>query len=68
MARNPEAAQYIGKMDKIRQEILEAEYKEKWRELTVTYIFGPTATGKTRGVMEAHGYGSVYRVTDYSLP
>lgn len=66
MARNPEAAQYIGKMDKIRQEILEAEYKDKWRDLTVTYIFGPTATGKTRGVMEAHGYSSVYRVTDYS--
>lgn len=66
MARNPEAAQYIGKMDKIRQEILEAEYREKWRELTVTYIFGPTGTGKTRGVMEAHGYSSVYRVTDYS--
>lgn len=66
MARNPEAAQYIGKMDKIRQEILEAEYKDKWRDLTVTYIYGPTATGKTRGVMEAHGYSSVYRVTDYS--
>lgn len=68
MARNPETARYIGKMDKIRQEILEAEYKEKWRNLMVTYIFGPTATGKTRGVMEAHGYLSVYRVTDYSHP
>lgn len=68
MARNPEAAQYINKMDKIRQEILEAEYRESWRSLTVTYIFGPTATGKTRGVMEKHGYGSVYRVTDYNHP
>lgn len=68
MARNPEAAQHINKMDKIRQEILEAEYRESWRNLTVTYIFGPTATGKTRGVMEKHGYGSVYRVTDYNHP
>lgn len=68
MARNPEAAQYINKMDKIRQEILEAEYRDSWRSLTVTYIFGPTATGKTRGVMEKHGYGSVYRVTDYNHP
>lgn len=68
MARNPEAAQYINKMDKIRQEILEAEYREKWRSLTVTYIFGPTASGKTRSVMEKHGYGSVYRVTDYNHP
>lgn len=65
MAKNPEAAQYINKMDKIRQEILESEYRETWRNLTVIYIFGPTATGKTRYVMEKHGYGSVYRVTDY---
>lgn len=68
MARNPEAAQYINKMDKIRQEILEAEYRETWRNLTVTYISGPTASGKTRNVMEKHGYGSVYRVTDYNHP
>lgn len=68
MARNPESAQYINKMDKIRQEILEAEYREKWRSLIVTYIFGPTASGKTRYVMETHGYGSVYRVTDYDHP
>lgn len=68
MARNPEAAQHIGKMDKIRQEILEAEYADKWRNLEVTYIFGPTATGKTRSVMEAQGYSSVYRVTDYKHP
>lgn len=68
MARNPEAAQYINKMDKIRQEILEAEYREKWRNLDVTYIYGPTSTGKTRSVMEKYGYGSTYRVTDYQHP
>lgn len=68
MARNPEAAQYINKMDKIRQDILEARYREEFRELEVTYIFGPTATGKTRSVMEEHGYSSVYRVTDYGHP
>ena len=68
MSRNPEAAQYINKMDKIRQEILESEYRDTWRNLKVTYIFGAAATGKTRGVMEKHGYGSVYRVTDYNHP
>lgn len=68
MAANPDAAMHIGKMDKIRQDILEARYREQWRDLEVTYIFGPTATGKTRGVMEQHGYGSVYRVTDYNHP
>ena len=68
MERNPELAAHIGKMDKIRQDVLEARYREQWRNLEVTYIFGPTATGKTRGVMEQHGYGSVYRVTDYNHP
>ena len=68
MEQNPELAAHIGKMDKIRQDVLEARYREQRRELEVTYIFGPTETGKTRGVMEQHGYGSVYRVTDYNHP
>lgn len=68
MAANPDTAMHIGKMDKIRQDVLEARYREQWRDLDVTYIFGPTATGKTWGVMEKHGYGNVYRVTDYSHP
>lgn len=68
MSANPNLAMYIGKMDKIRQDILEARYRDQWRDLDVTYIFGPTSTGKTRGVMEKHGYSSVYRVTDYSHP
>lgn len=68
MAANPDSAMHIGKMDKIRQDILEARYRETWRALDVTYIFGPTETGKTRGVMEKHGYGNVYRVTDYNHP
>ena len=68
MAANPDSAKHIHLMDKIRQDILEALYREQWRDVEVTYIFGPTATGKTRGVMEAHGYSSVYRVTDYNHP
>lgn len=59
---------HISRMDKIRQDILEARYRDEFRQLDVTYIFGPTATGKTRGVMEQHGYSSVYRVTDYTHP
>lgn len=68
MRLNPNLAAHIGSMDKIREAILDSEYKDTWRDLEVTYIFGPTGTGKTRGVMEKHGYSSVYRVTDYSHP
>lgn len=68
MAANPELAVHISRMDKIRQDILEDRYRTTWRDLTVIYIFGATETGKTRGVMEEHGYGNVYRVTDYAHP
>ena len=68
MASNPDLAIHISRMDKIRQDILEARYRDEFRQLDVTYIFGPTATGKTRGVMEKHGYSNVYRVTDYTHP
>lgn len=68
MAANPALAVHISRMDKIRQDILEARYRDEWRDLEVIYIFGPTATGKTRGVMQEHGYSSVYRVTDYQHP
>lgn len=68
MSANPDYAAQISRMDKIRQDILENKYRATWRDLTTTYIFGPTATGKTRSVMDKHGYGSVYRVTDYNHP
>ena len=68
MAENPELAVHISRMDKIRQDILESRYRNTFRKLDVTYIFGPTASGKTRGVMELYGYTDVYRVTDYNHP
>lgn len=68
MSSNPKLAVHISRMDKIRQDILEERYRKTWRDVTVTYIWGPTGTGKTRGIMEKHGYGSVYRVTDYKHP
>jgi hypothetical protein len=68
MAQNPALAVHISRMDKIRQDILEERYRTTFRQLDVTYIFGPTETGKTRGIMDEHGYGNVYRTTDYSHP
>lgn len=34
----------------------------------VCYISGHTGTGKTRGVLEAHNFIDVYRITDYKNP
>lgn len=40
-------------------------FKTKWRDLHTVYIFGKTGLGKTKMVMDTHGYQNVYRVTDY---
>ncbi len=64
----PQAMRYLEKIDRTRQLLIEDEYKNTWRDLTVIYMFGETATGKTRAVMEKHGYANVFRVTDYNHP
>lgn len=59
----------IDKIDKVRTTILTERYKDSVRlDLEVVYISGYTGTGKTRGVLEKHGYSNVYRVTDYLHP
>lgn len=66
-----ECPQYIDQIDrieKVRQTLREEQYKDVWRKLSVTYIFGDTGAGKTRSVMEQYGYSNVYRVTDYEHP
>ena len=65
---NPSYMLQIDKIDKVRQAILEEKYKDTWRDMDVTYIWGITRSGKTRGVMEQYGYSNVYRVTDYIHP
>lgn len=53
-------------LDKYR---LELDRKDAgWRDLTVTFITGPTECGKTRSVMETYGYSNVYRITDKKHP
>lgn len=58
----------IDTIERVRQMLREEQYKTVFRVLEVTYIFGTTETGKTRGVMELYGYENVFRVTDYLHP
>lgn len=53
-------------IDKYRLEIDRAN--AGWRDVETTYICGDTGCGKTRYVMEKHGYANVHRVTDYDHP
>ncbi len=58
----------IDKIDKVRQELLFDKYRNIDRILYTTYVFGKTGTGKTRDIMQRHGYENVYRITDYKHP
>lgn len=64
----PQYIKQYDKIDKVRQTVIEAKYRDTWRDLKVTYIWGLTGAGKTRTVMETYGYSNVYRVTDYQHP
>ena len=69
LAQNQDYILQIDKIDKVRTTILTERYKDTVRlDLQVTYISGATGTGKTRGVLEKHGYSNVFRVTDYIHP
>lgn len=65
---NPSYMTRLDDIERTRQVVLEEKYKEEWRDLIVTYIWGVTGVGKTRSVMEKYGYSKVFRVTDYIHP
>lgn len=64
----PSAMNHLEDVARSRSVLRDSEFATKWRDLEVTYIFGSTGTGKTRGVMDKYGYQSCYRVTDYKHP
>lgn len=68
LGEHPEYLRDISHIDRTRQTILEEKYRNVFRQMTVTYIFGPTGTGKTRSVKEGCGYSNCYAVSDYHHP
>ena len=64
----PTAMKIIDKIERTRSILRDAQFATQWRDLEVTYIFGKTGAGKTRSVMDKHGYINCYRVTDYKHP
>ena len=61
----PTAYSKMAHIEQTRQTLLEERYKDTWRDLTVTYLWGDPGAGKTRSIMEKYGYSNVYRVTSY---
>lgn len=64
----PSQMNHIKNIEAVRQIYIKDEYKNVFRNLSVTYISGKTGVGKTRSVMDQFGYSNVYRVTNYKNP
>ena len=64
----PTAFSKLHFIEPARQTLLQDKYKDTWRSLNVTYLWGDTGAGKTRSVMETYGYSKVYQVTNYDHP
>ena len=68
MRAYPSAMNHLKNIEQARQTLLEEKYGEEWRNVDVAYIWGKTGVGKTRSVVEKHGYRNVFRVTNYTHP
>lgn len=64
----PENMLNLNQIRQTRQVLRGEKFKNVFRDLSVTYIYGSTGCGKTRYVMEKYGYENVYRVTNYKHP
>ncbi|MCL2061151.1 MAG: Rep family protein [Firmicutes bacterium] len=64
--RKPKRIHMIGNIKTAHDLLIrENKFDNNFRKLDVTYIYGQTAKGKTRSIMERYGYKNVYRVTKY---
>ena len=64
----PEQMLNLTNIGQTRLIVQQEKFRNTFREMDVTYIYGSTGTGKTRYVMEKYGYENVYRVTNYKHP
>ena len=65
----PSAYNHLPNIQRARQAVLFEKYRRIWRTgLKVYYIWGKSGTGKTSGILDAHGDENVYRVTNYKHP
>ncbi len=68
LERFPTAYTRIDHIKKLRETILAEEYSRINRDVTVFYVYGPSRSGKSSGVINRHGIDNIYRVTNYKHP
>jgi hypothetical protein len=59
---------YSKHFKEFQQDIYQNKYRMEFRKMDVVYIGGISGIGKTRFVMEKHGFDKVYHVQDYAHP
>ena len=62
---NPALAFRVQQINTLRQTLLAEQYMKENRNVEVTYIYGATGAGKTRGIFAKHSPMDVCRVTNY---
>lgn len=64
--QHPQFVYQLRKIDDLIQRIRYKRFRTENRDVRVTYVYGDSGTGKTRGIFEEHGAENICRVTDYS--
>ena len=62
---DPSLAFRSNEIDVLRQTLTTERFKVENRELKVIYLYGPTASGKTRSIYQEHPAGDICRITAY---
>ena len=65
---HPSYMSKIASIDSTRNMLLYDKFRNEFRNVEVTYIFGSTGAGKTRYVMDKFGYKNVCKITSYKHP
>lgn len=53
-------------IDILREAYLAEQYRTQNRDITVTYLFGASGTGKTSSIYKKHPASEICRITDYN--
>ncbi|WP_458407197.1 replication protein [Anaerotignum sp.] len=62
----PAFAFKVRDIDILRETYLAEKYQTEEREVSITYLYGATGTGKTRSIYDKHPAAEICRITNYS--
>lgn len=61
----PQMAKHENTLGRLREMIIEEQYREVERELEVVYVQGETGLGKTTHITKKYGHSNICRITNY---